>query len=565
MNDLLNEARAWLADDPDPATRSELAALIEEADQGDASALAELGDRFSGFLVFGTAGLRGALAAGPNRMNRSVVIRAAAGLAGYLDAMREPVHGDRHRVVIGYDARHGSHTFAMDSAAVMIGAGIEALVLPRALPTPVLAFAVRKLNADAGIMVTASHNPPRDNGYKVYLGGRDSGSQIIAPSDAEIASHIHDVDSTARIRRAAEGWREIGDDLIDAYIASAAALADQSEQRRNVRMVHTSLHGVGGTTVVAALSRAGFDDVHPVPEQAAPDPDFPTVAFPNPEEPGAMDLALALAAQIDADIVLANDPDADRLAVALPERKSTPAGPRWRMLHGDELGALLGLRLARKACDEAPGTFVNTVVSSRLLGRIACAHGIPHVETLTGFKWISRVPGLAFGYEEALGYCVDPASVRDKDGISAAVLLAELAADTLAAGSTLWEVLDELARAHGLHATDQLSVRADDLELITDAMRRLRLDPPEELGGAKVIIRDDFRDAASGLPPTDGLRYFTADDSRVIVRPSGTEPKLKCYLETVVDVIDDDVEAARTIASARLTALRGDLVRMLGV
>ncbi|NDL59941.1 phospho-sugar mutase [Phytoactinopolyspora mesophila] len=563
MNDVLYEAQTWLADDPDPATRAELRTLIEQADRGDADALAELGDRFSGFLVFGTAGLRGALGAGPNRMNRSVVIRAAAGLAGYLNAMREPVTGGRHRVVIGYDARHGSHTFAMDSAAVMTGAGIETLVMPRPLPTPVLAFAVRKLNADAGIMVTASHNPPQDNGYKVYLGGHDGGSQIVAPIDAEIASYIHDVHFTAHIRRASDGWTEVGEDVIGAYVNAAAAVVDSPQQTRNLRIVHTSLHGVGGTSVADALARAGFSDVHPVPEQAEPDPDFPTVAFPNPEEPGAIDLALALAEQTDADIVLANDPDADRLAVAIPAREATPDRPRWQMLHGDEVGALLGLHLARKAGGTTPGTFVSTIVSSRLLGRIAESHRIAHVETLTGFKWISRVPGLAFGYEEALGYCVDPESVRDKDGISAAVLLAELAADTLAAGSTLWDVLDELARTHGVHATDQLSFRVEDLKMITDAMRWLRRHPPPELGGAAVTARHDLREAATGLPPTDGLRYLTADGSRVIVRPSGTEPKLKCYLEAVVDVVDDDVAAARAIAAARLTALRTDVAQAL--
>jgi phosphomannomutase len=303
--------------------------------------------------------------------------------------------------------------------------------------------------------------------------------------------------------------------------------------------------------------------LHPVPEQAEPHPDFPTVSFPNPEEPGAIDLALALAAKVDADIVLANDPDADRLAVALPVQEKAADSRDWQMLHGDEVGALLGLHLARKAGGAAPGPFVSTVVSSRLLGRIADAHGITHVETLTGFKWISRVRGLAYGYEEALGYCVDPDSVRDKDGISAAVLLAELAADTLAAGSTLWAVLDDLARAHGVHATDQVSVRVDDLKVITDTMRRLRRHPPAEFGGVKITSRHDLRNSATGLPPTDGLRYFTADGSRVIVRPSGTEPKLKCYLETVVDVVDDDVPAARAIAASRLTALRADVAQAL--
>jgi phosphomannomutase len=588
MNDVLYEAHSWLADDPDPGTRAELSALLKAATDGDSDAMADLGDRFAGFLSFGTAGLRGALGAGPNRMNRSVVIRAAAGLAEYLRAMREPVQGERHRVVIGYDARHGSRTFALDTAAVLTAAGIEALVMPRELPTPVLAFALRRLNADAGVMVTASHNPPEDNGYKVYLGGPDAGAQIVAPIDAEIASYIHDVHYTSRVPRASDGWAVIGEDVIDAYIDAAARvatpagetrrrpaagsdderiaalrsridaarerLAELSTPTRDLRIVLTSLHGVGGRTCLEALARAGFTDVRPVPDQAEPDPDFPTVSFPNPEEAGAIDLALSLAGHVGADLVLANDPDADRLAVAVP------GGASWRMLHGDEVGALLGEHLARKG---ASGVFVNSIVSSRLLGRIAAAHGIGHVETLTGFKWISRVPGLTYGYEEALGYVVDPESVRDKDGISAAVLFAELAAETKTAGRAPGDVLDDLARAHGLHATDQLSVRVSDVKLITDTMRRLRRHPPVELGGSAVVIAQDLHSGAHGLPPTDALRYYTEDGSRVIVRPSGTEPKLKCYLEAVVNVVDDDVEAARSVAQGRLAALRSSVAETL--
>ncbi|WP_166349303.1 phospho-sugar mutase [Phytoactinopolyspora limicola] len=567
MGEVLYEAHTWLADDPDPATRAELRAIIERAEDGDSAALADLGDRFAGFLTFGTAGLRGRLGAGPNRMNRSVVLRAAAGLAHYLVGMREPVRPDRHRVVIGYDARHGSRTFAVDSAAVFTAAGIDTLVLPRELPTPVLAFAVRYLDADAGVMVTASHNPPHDNGYKVYLGGPDAGSQIVAPVDAEIASYIKDVHFTAHIPRAASGWTEVGDHVVEAYLDAAAAMASSpapGTSGRDLRIVLTSLHGVGGATAVEALRRAGFHDVHPVAEQAEPDPDFPTVEFPNPEEPGAIDLALALASRLDADLVVANDPDADRLAVALPGPASSGAGS-WQMLHGDDVGTLLGLHLARRGGREltaSGGVFVNTIVSSRLLGRVATAHGIAHAETLTGFKWISRVPGLVYGYEEALGYCVDPAAVRDKDGISAAVLLAEMAAETKSAGHTLWDVLDDLARAHGVHATDQLSIRVDDLKLITDTMRRLRRNPPAVLGGSAVSTVDDLRDGLAGLPPTDGLRYLTSDGARLIVRPSGTEPKLKCYLEVVVDVADD-IDAARVVAAEQLAALRTDLARLL--
>lgn len=557
MTDVLEQARAWLADDPDPATRAELQTVLDAAATGDDAAAADLADRFAGILQFGTAGLRGAIGAGPNRMNRAVVIRAAAGLAAYLLAARTPVNGARHRVVIGYDARYRSFDFATDTAAVLTAAGIEALVLPRLLPTPVLAFSVRRLSADAGVMVTASHNPPQDNGYKVYLGGPDGGSQLVAPADAEIAAHIDAVTSVASVPRAPDGWAEIGEDVVTAYLASAAGVAAPGGPR-DLRIVHTSLHGVGGVTAGEALIGAGFTDLHTVAEQAEPDPDFPTVAFPNPEEPGAIDLALALAQRVEADIVIANDPDADRCAVALPAR----SGDGWTMLHGDEVGALLGEHLAARG---RTGVLANSIVSSRLLGRIAAAHGLPHAETLTGFKWISRVPGLTYGYEEALGYCVDPESVRDKDGISTAVLVAELAASTSAAGRTLWDVLDDLAVAHGLHTTDQLSVRVEDLSLIAAAMARLRSAPPSSLAGSSVVTADDLLAGDGGLPPTDGLRYVTADSTRVVVRPSGTEPKLKCYLEVVVPVAGGDVPAARTTARDRLAAVRTDIGAALGL
>lgn len=559
MTDVLEQARGWLADDPDPATRAELQAILDRADAGDEEAFAELADRFAGILQFGTAGLRGAIGAGPNRMNRAVVIRAAAGLAAYLRDTRAPANGTRFRVVVGYDARHRSYDFAADTAAVMTAAGFEALVMPRTLPTPVLAFSVRHLAADAGVMVTASHNPPQDNGYKVYLGGPDGGSQIVSPADAEIAAHIDAVESVAAVPRAADGWAEIGEDVVTAYLTSAAAVAADGGPR-DLRIVHTSLHGVGGVTVGEALIRAGFLDVHTVAEQAEPDPDFPTVAFPNPEEAGAIDLALALAERVEAGIVIANDPDADRCAVALPVGDGS-----WKMLHGDQVGALLGSHLAGRRAGAGGGVLANSIVSSRLLGRIAAAHGLAHEETLTGFKWISRVPGLAYGYEEALGYCVDPESVRDKDGISAAVLVAELAALTAASGRTLWDVLDDLAVAHGLHATDQLSVRVDDLSLIGDAMARLRSAPPSTLAGSPVEVADDLL-TGGGLPPTDGLRYLTADSTRVIVRPSGTEPKLKCYLEVVVPIGDGvDVAAARVVAQDRLAAVRADVAAALGL
>jgi len=552
-SELSERARAWIAEDPDPVTRAELEALLARADEDD-DAAADLADRFAGSLEFGTAGLRGALGAGPRRMNRVVVTRAAAGLAAYL-LDHSGSAGDT--VVIGYDARHNSEVFADDTAEVMRGAGFRALVLPHPLPTPVLAFAIRHLGCVAGVMVTASHNPPEDNGYKVYLG---DGSQIVQPADSEISAAIEKVASLADIPRAADG--EPGDvlsgNVIEDYLEAVTGLAHEGTPR-DLRIVYTPLHGVGGELVAEVLRRAGFAEPHLVPSQAAPDPDFPTVGFPNPEEPGAMDLAQALAEETGADVILANDPDADRCAVGVP-------GPHgWRMLRGDEVGALLGDALLRLGVN---GTYAASIVSSSQLGKLAEAHGRPYVETLTGFKWISRVPDLAFGYEEALGYCVAPALVRDKDGISALILVAELAADLKAQGRTLEDRLDEIAAQHGVHATDQLSIRVSDLALIGEAMRRLRDTPPTQLGGLTVQKVDDLSEGSDALPPTDGLRFSLEDGARVIVRPSGTEPKLKCYLEAVVPVGSEDeggVGAARIVAAQRLDAIRADLGSALGL
>ena len=556
---LLEEARAWAADDLDPATRATLEAEIDAAAAGDESARATLADRFAGPLEFGTAGLRGELGPGPRRMNRVVVIRAAAGLAAYLHAHHDTSRG-RLSVVIGYDARHYSDTFAADTAAVMRGAGIEALVLPRPLPTPVLAFAIRELGCDAGVMVTASHNPPRDNGYKVYLG---DGSQIVPPADAGIAAAIAEVTAAGPVADVArkDGARTLTEDVVDRYLDTAAGLAGDGP--RDLAVVYTPLHGVGAGPAVQVLETAGFDAPYVVEGQEQPDPEFPTVAFPNPEEPGAMDAALELAARVGADLVVANDPDADRCAAAVP------GDTGWRMLRGDEVGALLAHHLLSTGRE---GTFATTIVSSRLLSRMAAAAGQPYVETLTGFKWIGRVDGLAFGYEEALGYCCDPASVRDKDGVSALLLLCELAAATKAAGRSLLDVLDDLAAEHGLHATDQLSVRVEDPSLITDAMARLRDDPPSTLGGLAVEAVDDLAAGSADLPPTDGLRFTLAEGARVVVRPSGTEPKLKAYLEVVVPVEQtgpeertDAVGAARIQAATRLDAVRGDLALAIGL
>ncbi|TIC86761.1 phospho-sugar mutase [Nocardioides sp. GY 10113] len=555
---LLSRAHGWLSEDPDPETRAELEKVATAAESGDAAAVADLTDRFHGTLEFGTAGLRGALGAGPNRMNRVVVTRAAAGLAAYLlDQGAEPGAA----VAIGYDARYNSEVFARDTAEVMAGAGLRPLLLPRPLPTPVLAFAIRELDAVAGVMVTASHNPPQDNGYKVYLG---DGSQIVPPADAEIAARIKAVGHLTSVVRAepeSTGGGVLGEEVLDAYLRTVEALAGDGP--RDLTIVYTPLHGVGASPLLRALTEAGFPAPRVVEQQEQPDPAFPTVAFPNPEEPGAMDLALDLAALSGADIVIANDPDADRCAVAVPVAGGDGAEDgTWRMLRGDEVGALLADHLLRSG---RTGVYATSIVSSSLLGRLAAAHGQPFAETLTGFKWIGRLPDLAYGYEEALGYCVDPDHVADKDGVSAALLLCEMAASAKAAGRTLQDRLDEIAVEHGLHATDQLSVRVSDLGEIAAAMARLRATPPTTLGGEPVTTTDDLNEGSAELPPTDGLRYRTDGGSRVIVRPSGTEPKLKCYLEVVVPVTDGDVAAARSVAAERLAALRADIAAAAGI
>nr|WP_245885630.1 phospho-sugar mutase [Xylanimonas oleitrophica] len=559
-------------------------ALVERVTaEGEAAraAVTELRDRFAGTLQFGTAGLRGAMAAGPNRMNRAVVTAAAAGLGTYLrDAVG--AEGPAPRVVVGYDARHRSADFARDTAAVMTAQGIEVHVLPRPLPTPVLAFAVRHLEADAGVMVTASHNPAADNGYKVYLGGRvvtdaGQGAQIVPPYDALIAERIAAVGPAAAVERAGSGWQVLGDDVVDAYVAAVGALSDGAA--RDLRIVTTSLHGVGGPTLARVLAEAGFTDVVPVAEQADPDPDFRTVAFPNPEEKGAIDLALALAQEVDADLVIANDPDADRCAVAVRDRRTgtyqgteTSRSQGWRMLHGDEVGALLGHEVAtsgRATGSGATPVLANSVVSSRLLASVAAKHGLAHATTLTGFKWISRTPGLVFGYEEALGYCVDPASVRDKDGISAALVVAQLANRLKAQGRTLVDQLDDLAREHGLFLTDQLSVRFEDLSRIGETMARLRSAPPRTLAGAPVVTVIDLSEGTDELPPTDGVALLTDDDTRVVVRPSGTEPKVKCYLEVVRPVDPgatfEQVGETRAVAQDALATLKQEVAAALGL
>lgn len=559
-DELLATARAWRDEDPDPETRAEIDRLLAAGDE--APDLAALADRFGTRLQFGTAGLRGEMGAGPNRMNRAVVIRTTAGLAAHLVATGhagEPV-------IVGYDARHRSDRFAADAAAVLAAAGFPVHLAVRPLPTPVLAFGVTDLGCCAGIQVTASHNPPRDNGYKVYLG---DGAQIVPPSDAEISAAIDAVGPLRSVPRAADGDPLIvpaGDDLVDAYVAGALAQVTAPDAR-DLCVVYTPMHGVGRDVLTDVLVRAGFDAPTVVPEQGAPDPDFPTVSFPNPEEPGALDLALALAAAGAADVVLANDPDADRLAVALP----LPAGG-WGALTGDEIGIVLADWLLEHGTGP-DRLVVTTVVSSSMLARLAAARGVEFVETLTGFKWLARAgldrPDLHFvyGYEEALGSCVGTL-VRDKDGITAALAFAELAAAEKQRGRTVRDRLDDLARELGVHATGQRSIRiegADGLDRMRTAVDALAESPPAALAGVRVDEVEDLR-RGDRLPPTDGV-VLRGDGVRLIVRPSGTEPKLKCYAEAVVPVAGGtagDLGAARALGAMTMRTIVDEAVGLVG-
>ena len=527
-------------------------ALVEGARTGDEAALAELHDRFDARLQFGTAGLRGALGAGPNRMNRVLVAQAAAGFAAFLVA-REPSPS----IVVGYDGRTNSDVFARDTAEIMAAAGVATTLLPRALPTPVLAFAVRHLDVSAGVMVTASHNPARDNGYKVYLGRADAGSQIVSPVDGEIAALIERAATSpvTELPRSTD-YREAGDDLVGEYVARTARLAGTSASGRQPRVVYTAMHGVGWEVARRVFATAGFTEPIPVSEQSAPDASFPTVAFPNPEEPGALDLAFATADRVEADLVIANDPDADRLAVAIP----TADG--WRRLSGNEVGAILGWRAAERARrDDVDGTLAASIVSSTALREVARRYDLDYRDTLTGFKWVSRVGGLLYGYEEALGYLVDPAKVRDKDGISAAVDLLALATELHAAGSSLAEHLVAFDAEFGAYASSQISIRVDDLARITELTTRLRQSPPSAVGSHRVDRIDDFRDGFGEFPAGDVLRLWTTDGSRVIVRPSGTEPKLKVYVDA--SSTDGDAASRRAVAEAAVADLDAGMRELL--
>lgn len=543
---VIAEAREWLTNDPHEETQHELRVLLERAGQMDPLAVAELHDCFRGSLQFGTAGLRGKLGPGPNRMNLVVVARAAAGLARYLNDK-----GTNGSVVIGYDARHNSELFAKVSAQILSGVGITPLLFPDPVPTPALAFAIRHLNADAGVMVTASHNPPQDNGYKVYLG---SGAQIVPPADIEISDYIQQATHAGPMRDLPHGetWTTLDHSTEGAYLNHTATLVSKEiSSSTDLKTVYSAMHGVGGKSFMELAHKAGFPEPIKVEKQFEPDPTFPTVAFPNPEEPGAIDLSFETAIANNADLVIANDPDADRCAVAIPttDDKST-----WRMLHGDEVGALLAFWIAQQSSQES-GIMAQSIVSSTILKAIAEQSGFEYQQTLTGFKWIGPIPGLVYGYEEALGYCVDPEVVKDKDGLSAALKVMELAAHLKSQGQTLQSELDRIAMQVGVYATDQVSVRVSDRAVISEIMQRLRVNPPTEIAGAKVTEFIDLAIGTTQLPPTDGLLFNLVGGDRVIVRPSGTEPKVKVYLQSVVSVDNTDLAAARAQAAARLAAM----------
>ncbi|WP_027942055.1 phospho-sugar mutase [Amycolatopsis taiwanensis] len=533
-SELRDQAFRWIADDVDAGSRAELESILAEAMVGVPAAIADLTDRMGGPLEFGTAGLRGPVRAGPNGMNPAVVVRTTAGVASWLTA-----HGHSGRiVVVGRDARHGSAEFASAAAEVLRAAGFDVRVLPGPLPTPVLAFAVRHLGAAAGIQITASHNPPADNGYKLYDG---SGAQIVPPSDQEIETAIASAPAARQVPQAL-GATPLGEEVLHDYLARVAGLPRGTA--RALRVAATPMHGVGGEVLTQALAQAGFTDVRLVAEQAEPDPDFPTVSFPNPEEPGAADLLLALASEMDADLAIALDPDADRCALGVRDRDGA-----WRMLRGDETGVLLGEHIL-STTDVADPLVATTIVSSSMLESIAAAHGARYAETLTGFKWLVRAgANLVYAYEEALGLCVNPDFVLDKDGIAAAVLACDLAATLKAAGRCLLDVLDELTVRHDVHLTDQISLRVTDLGERAKLLAALRSTPPTEFAGIPVTTEDL-------LPEADVLR-MRGPGVRVVIRPSGTEPKLKTYLEVTEPVPGTDaLDAARSTASSRLSALR---------
>lgn len=569
---LAERVRAWIDIDPDPETRTEAEELLRRAETGEAAAEERLREAFDGRLRFGTAGLRAELGAGPCRMNRLVVAQSTAGLAAFLWERAGARAGDADAadrrppsVVIGYDGRVNSDVFARDAAEVFSGAGLRVTLLPEPLPTPVTAFAVRHLGASAGVMITASHNPPRDNGYKVYLGGADGGRQVVSPHDRAIAELIErELQQRGPLPARSDAYEIAGAEIVDAYVAATAravraGLPAQDPPPSAPTVVYTAMHGVGADAARRVFSLAGLPSVIPVEEQDRPDGAFPTVRYPNPEEPDALDRAFALARQHGADFVLAHDPDADRLALAAPHPEAE-AG--YRRLSGNELGLLLGWRAAereRRASERegrAPrGTLANTIVSCPALGAVARAYGLAHAETLAGFKWVSRVPELLFGFEEALGYLVDPEVVGDKDGISASADALAMVRELHAGGRSVWQLLDEASERFGHFASAQVVLRRDRMAEVEALSAWVRAHPPEAFGGIAVRRIRDFRTAGLAPVKANVLAYDLADGSRVMIRPSGTEPKLKVYLDAFSDVGSAaDRRAATSSLLARIEA-----------
>ena len=540
---LIAEVQAWIALDPDPKTVAALQGWLDTGNE------LELRKSFNGFLEFGTAGLRGPVRPGPSGMNRAVVGRTAAGVANYLKSR------GLKSVVIGCDARHGSAEFMQESAEIFSGAGLAVHLLPRPLPTPLLAYAVNKLGVDCGVMVTASHNPAADNGYKVYLGQTVDGinyrgSQIISPTDASISLEITKIVSE---QPRGSNWVTVPESLITSYLNETAALVKKAWE---LKVVYTAMHGVGTETLQALFLKSGYQQPILVSAQCEPDPDFPTVAFPNPEEPGAIDLALEVAVNHGADLVIANDPDADRCAIAAQDPIHG-----WRMLRGDEVGIILGYYIATVRTDLIKnGAFGNSIVSSSALKKIAGKYGIPFSETLTGFKWLAKIPNLAFGYEEAIGYCVDSKSVNDKDGLSAALVLAECSGSLKHSGRNLFEYLDEIWNVIGFHRTEAISIRVANIAQTEEILGKIRATPPAEIAGVKVEKIDDLLRPSDELLPANGLRLWLADNIRIIIRPSGTEPKLKCYIESVRPT---GSEIEKSVAEEIVLKLKNELGKLL--
>lgn len=564
MADIVERARAWVEADPDPATRDLLSRLIESGD------IETLEHHMNGMLTFGTAGIRGVVGPGPAMMNRAVVIRTTFGLATYLG------HPDRP-VVVGFDARPSSRQFAEDAVGVLAATGIETFYFPDLTPTPLVAFAARDLDAIAAVVVTASHNPPADNGYKVY--GPES-SQIVSPMDREIQAAIEAAPPANQVPRIEDVFsgtsgkaRPVPPNMIDRYWEGVSSVRSRTTGS-DLRVVYTPIHGVGKKTVFEIMRRAGHTGYVAVPEQAEPDGTFPTVAFPNPEEPGTLDLALAMAETIDADLVVANDPDADRLAVVVPQEG------RWRPLSGNEVGVLLGDYVLAHDADPSSAAVVSSIVSSPMLGEIASAYRSAWEQTLTGFKWICRA-GLAlentagqrfvFGYEEALGYMVGP-TVRDKDGISAALIFTDLVADLADEGLTVVDRLHELWQRHGLWVSAQVSVTREGPEGVESLLRevgRLADDPPESVDGVGVSAVVDYRlgagDRAEWLGEQDLVELTLGEEGRILVRPSGTEPKLKIYVDLRGTVTEGDVDVQQERLLERAGMLGSVLAGSLGV